>query len=60
MGDIEQTVLASGTLQPFLLVDVGSALMWHRLAITDSPLDDDLPQRIVDQFLPLNYRRDDG
>lgn len=24
MGDIEQTVLASGTLQPFLLVDVGS------------------------------------
>ena len=43
-----------------LLVDVGSALMWHRFAITDSPLDDDLPQRIVDQFLPLNYGRDNG
>lgn len=33
-----------------LLSDVGSAVMWHRLTITGAPLDDDLPQRIVDQF----------
>jgi AcrR family transcriptional regulator len=35
-----------------LLVDVGAALMWHRLTITGNPLDDDLPQRILDQFFP--------
>jgi AcrR family transcriptional regulator len=35
-----------------LLGDVGSALMWHRLTISGAPLDDGLPERIVEQFFP--------
>jgi len=35
-----------------LLGDVGSALMWHRLTITGAPLEDDLPERILNQFFP--------
>jgi len=31
-----------------LLGDLGSALMWHRLAISGAPLSDDLPQRLAD------------
>jgi hypothetical protein len=34
-----------------LLGDVGSALMWHRLAISGAPLDPDLPERIADLVL---------
>jgi AcrR family transcriptional regulator len=33
-----------------LLSDVGSAIMWHRLAVTGAALGNDLPERIVDQF----------
>ncbi len=33
-----------------LLTDVGAALIWYRLSISDAALDDDLPERIVDQF----------
>jgi AcrR family transcriptional regulator len=33
-----------------LLADVGAALIWYRLSISGAPLDDDLPERIVDQF----------
>jgi AcrR family transcriptional regulator len=35
-----------------LLADVGAALIWYRLSISGAPLDDDLPERIVAQFLP--------
>jgi AcrR family transcriptional regulator len=35
-----------------LLADVGAAVLWYRLMITGAPLDDDLPERIVDQFFP--------
>jgi len=35
-----------------LLGDVGSALMWQRLTITGAALEDDLPERIVNQFFP--------
>jgi AcrR family transcriptional regulator len=35
-----------------LLVDVGSSILWYRFLITGAPLDDDLPERIVDQFFP--------
>ena len=40
-----------------LLADVGSALLWHRLTITGAPLGDDLPERIVAQFFPLDHPR---
>jgi AcrR family transcriptional regulator len=33
-----------------LLGDVGSALMWHRFSVTGAALEDDLPERIIDQF----------
>jgi AcrR family transcriptional regulator len=33
-----------------LLADVGAALIWYRLSISGAALDDDLPERIVDQF----------
>jgi AcrR family transcriptional regulator len=36
-----------------LLADVGGALFWHRFAVSGAPLDDDLPQRIVDQFFSV-------
>jgi AcrR family transcriptional regulator len=35
-----------------LLADVGAALIWYRVSISDGPLDDDLPERIVEQFFP--------
>jgi AcrR family transcriptional regulator len=35
-----------------LLQDVGPAILWHRLTVTGAPVDDDLPERIVRQFLP--------
>jgi AcrR family transcriptional regulator len=35
-----------------LLGDIGSALLWHRLAITGAPLSDDLPERIADLIVP--------
>jgi len=35
-----------------LLADLGPALLWHRLTVTGAPLDDGLPERIVDQFFP--------
>lgn len=50
--------LAEGT-DVELVGDVGPALFWHRLTVTGAPLDDDLPERIVDQFLgPAPSRRD--
>jgi AcrR family transcriptional regulator len=54
MRDVLARGVGRGELAPDadldLLGDVGSALMWHRFSISGSPLDDDLPQRIVDQF----------
>jgi AcrR family transcriptional regulator len=35
-----------------LLGDLGSALLWHRLAITGAPLTDDLPERIAELIAP--------
>ena len=40
-----------------LLMDVGSAVMWHRVAVTGSPLEEDLPQRIVKQFFAARSGR---
>jgi AcrR family transcriptional regulator len=46
--------VARGEIPPHadlgLLADVGAALIWYRLSISGAPLDDDLPERIVDQF----------
>jgi AcrR family transcriptional regulator len=42
-----------------LLTDVGAALMWYRLSISDAPLGDDLPERIVDQFFAAPARTAD-
>jgi len=36
-----------------LLADVGAALIWYRLSMSGAPLDDDLPERIVDQFFAV-------
>jgi AcrR family transcriptional regulator len=48
--------VARGELAPGadleLLADVGAAMLWYRFIITGAPLDDDLPDRIVDQFFP--------
>lgn len=35
-----------------LLADVGPAVLWHRFAVTGAPVGDDLPERIVEQFVP--------
>jgi AcrR family transcriptional regulator len=35
-----------------LVADVGFAVLWHRLSMAQAPLTDDLPERIVAQFLP--------
>ena len=54
--EIFQRAVARGELPPDtdveLLQDVGSAILWHRLTVTGAPVDDDLPERIVRQFLP--------
>jgi AcrR family transcriptional regulator len=46
--------VARGEIRPDadlgLLADVGAALIWYRVSISSAPLDDDLPERIVDQF----------
>jgi AcrR family transcriptional regulator len=44
MGDVE------------LLADVGSAILHHRALVSGEPLDDDLPERIVNQFFPKEAR----
>jgi AcrR family transcriptional regulator len=52
--EILERGVARGELPPDadldLLIDVGPAIMWHRLVVTGLPLDDDLPERIVSQF----------
>jgi AcrR family transcriptional regulator len=35
-----------------LVADMGPAIVWHRLTMSGLPLDEDLPERIVAQFLP--------
>jgi AcrR family transcriptional regulator len=54
--EIFERAMARGELPPDadleLLMDVGPALLWHRLAVTGAPVEDDLPERIVNQFLP--------
>ena len=51
---ILERAVERGELSPHddleLLLDVGQAIVWHRFAVTGSPLDDDLPERIIDQF----------
>ena len=47
--------LAPGT-DTELVADVGFALLWHRLTMSQAPLTDDLPERIVAQFLPQAAR----
>jgi AcrR family transcriptional regulator len=52
---VEEAV-ASGALPPStdaeLLADVGPAMLWHRLVVNGAPLTEDLPRRIIAQFLP--------
>ncbi len=54
--EIFERAVARGELPPDadleLLQDVGAAILWHRLAVTGAPVGDDLPERIVNQFLP--------
>ena len=54
--EIFERAVSRGELPPDadleLLQDVGPAILWHRLTVTGAPVDDDLPQRIVRQFLP--------
>ena len=38
-----------------LLAEVGPALLWHRLTMRHGGLPDDLPEQLVEQFLPV-YR----
>ena len=35
-----------------LLAEVGFAIIHHRSLLSDAPLTDDLPKRLVDQFFP--------
>jgi AcrR family transcriptional regulator len=35
-----------------LLAEVGFAIIHHRMLLSDSPLGDDLPKRLVEQFFP--------
>jgi AcrR family transcriptional regulator len=55
VGEVLARGVARGEIAPGadlgLLADVGAALIWFRL-ISGAPLDDDLPERIVDQFFP--------
>jgi len=57
MREVLARGVARGELPPDadieLLGDVGSALLWHRLAITGAPLSDDLPERIADLVVPV-------
>lgn len=57
MRDILDRAVARGELSPDndleLLTDVGPALFWHRFAVIGAPLDDDLPDRIIEQFFTL-------
>ena len=54
--EIVQRGVARGQLPPDtdveLLADVGPALLWHRLTVSGAPLDDDLPERIVNLSFP--------
>jgi AcrR family transcriptional regulator len=45
----------SGELEPGdaqLLAEVGFAILHHRTLLSDAPLSDDLPRRLVEQFFP--------
>jgi AcrR family transcriptional regulator len=37
---------------PELLAEVGFAIIHHRMLLSDAPLTDDLPRRLVEQFFP--------
>jgi AcrR family transcriptional regulator len=43
-----------------LLADVGPALLWDRFTMKQGALADDLPEQIVEQFLPQDVGRDSG
>lgn len=50
-----QEAMDSGELPPGdagLLAEVGFAIIHHRMLLTDAPLTDDLPKRLVEQFFP--------
>ena len=50
-----QEAIDSGELPPGdagLLAEVGFAIIHHRMLLTDAPLTDDLPKRLVEQFFP--------
>lgn len=52
---VEQAV-TTGELPPStdaeLVADVGPAMLWQRLMVNGAPLTEDLPRRIIEQFLP--------
>jgi AcrR family transcriptional regulator len=37
-----------------LLAEVGPALLWHRLTMRHGVMPDDLPEQLIEQFLPLS------
>ena len=43
-----------------LLADVGPAVLWHRFTMKNGALPDDLPEQIVQQFLPEPPRHQGG
>jgi AcrR family transcriptional regulator len=50
-----QAAIESGELEPGdadLLSEVGFAIIHHRMLLSDFPLSDDLPRRLVKQFFP--------
>lgn len=55
MTDRIRAAIADGQLPPGdaeLLAEVGFAIIYHRTLLSDAPLSDDLPARLVEQFFP--------
>jgi AcrR family transcriptional regulator len=49
-GAIDDGQLPPGDAE--LLAEVGFAIIHHRMLLSDAPLSDDLPKRLVEQFFP--------
>ncbi len=49
-GAIDDGELPPGDAE--LLAEVGFSIIHHRMLLSDSPLSDDLPKRLVEQFFP--------
>lgn len=49
-GAVDDGQLPAGDAE--LLAEVGFAIIYHRTLLSDAPLSDDLPARLVEQFFP--------